>query len=241
MATSCLATVHAEIAAVPQNEAGYVLTPLNIWIAAALTLGPIPLGLIGGIKGLALAISLYSRSPPAAALAGLIGIGCGFASLVVLVSFQHALASRFLRWRANRAFTGRLEPLVRPDDPDAEFVDFLPRSHWGYKMLEPAIDIGFFKIEHRRRELLFEGDLKRYRIPFESVTACQVEDFTVGREQWEVERRSVTVLTFGTSTGPREVPLVCRQLDFTPRGAAERRAQADDLCNRILTALNGHV
>jgi hypothetical protein len=87
--------------------------------------------------------------------------------------------------------------------------------------------------------LLLEGDLKRYRIPFAAVTNCQLEDYILGREQWEADRHFVTVLTVETSTGPREIPLACRHLNFSPRRAAERRSQAHDLCSRILMALNG--
>jgi len=229
----------AEIVAVPRNEAGCVLNALNAWIAAALVLLPIPVGLIGGIGGLGLAAYLYGRSPALVGLHALVGVACGAACLVALVFFQQVLASRFLRWRAWQSFAGRVNPLVRHDDPDATFVDFLPRGHWGQNMLEPATDIGFFKIDHSRRELLLEGDLKRYRIPFDAVANCAVEDYTMGREQWEADRHFVTVVTVETSTGPREIPLSCRHLMFTPRRAPERRAQANDLCSRILTALNG--
>jgi hypothetical protein len=229
----------AEIVPVPRNEAGCVLNALNAWIAAALVLLPIPVGLIGGIGGLGLAAYLYGRSPALAALYAVIALICGAASLVALVFFQQVLASRFLLWRASQSFAGRVNLLVRPDDPESTFVDFLPRGHWGQNMLEPATDIGFFKIDHSRRELLLEGDLKRYRIPFDAVANCAIEDYTMGREQWEADRHFVTVLTVETSTGPRELPLAGRHLAFTSRRAAERRAQAQEFCGRILMALNG--
>jgi hypothetical protein len=83
-----------------------------------------------------------------------------------------------------------------------------------------------------------EGDHKRYHIPFEAVTTCEVEDYVLGREQWEADRHFVTVLTVETATGPREIPLAGRHLNFSARRAAERRSQAHDLCSRILVALN---
>ena len=129
----------AEITTVPRKEAGCVLNSFNIWIAAGLTLLPIPLGLIGGFGGLGTAAYFYSRSPLAAAVCAVAGLVCGIASVVALISFQQVLASRFMRWKAGHAFVGRLDPLVRPDDPEAQFVDFLPRSHWGQNMLETEI------------------------------------------------------------------------------------------------------
>ena len=140
---------------------------------------------------------------------------------------------------ARQAFAGRVDRLVQPDDPETEFVDVIPREHWGAAMLETATDIGLFKIDHSHRELLFEGDSKRYRIPFVAVTACQVEEYALGREKWEADLHFVTVLNFATANGPREIPLAGRHLEFHPRRAAERRAQATEFCGRILLALNG--
>lgn len=229
----------AEITPVPRKEAGCVLNSFNSSIAAGLVLLPIPVGLIGGFGGLGTAAYLYSRSPLAAGVCAIAGLTCGIASVFALISFQQVLASRFLRWKASHSFVGRSDLLVRPDDPEAVFVDFLPRSHWGQNMLEPATDIGFLKIDGSRRELVWEGDLRRYRIPFDAVTDCQIEEYILGREQWEADKHFVTVLQVDTSTGPREIPLSCRHLNFAPRRAAERRAQAHDLCSRILLALNG--
>jgi hypothetical protein len=105
-------------------------------------------------------------------------------------------------------------------------------------MLEPATDIGFITIDLARRELLFEGDSKRYRIPFAAVEECQIEEYSLGHEQWKADVHYVTVLTVETATGPREIPLAGRHLKFERRRAAQRRAQADEFCSRILMALN---
>ena len=56
----------ASVKAVPQKEAGRILNPVNLWIAAGLTLAPIPVGLAGAIGGLVLAATLYSKIPVAA-------------------------------------------------------------------------------------------------------------------------------------------------------------------------------
>ena len=105
-------------------------------------------------------------------------------------------------------------------------------------MLEPASDIGFFAIDQKRRELLFEGDIKRYRIPFEAVQSCQIEEYSLGYEQWKADVHFVTVLTVETATGPRELPLAGRHIEFQRRRAPQRRAQANEFCSRILMALN---
>jgi hypothetical protein len=229
----------AEIAAVSHAEARRVLNSLNIWIAAGLTLLPILVGAFSVLGGLGVGISISGKVPTAAAVLVGGGIVCGVLSVMALVSYQHFLASRYLRWFARRVFSRRAELLVQPDSPGADFVDIIPRSHWGEAMLEPATDIGFFAIDLARRELLFEGDSKRYRIPFEAVEGFQIEEYSLGHEQWKADVHFVTVLTVETATGPREIPLAGRHLKFTRRRAAQRRAQAHEFCSRILLALNG--
>jgi hypothetical protein len=229
----------AEIAPVSSADRGHVLNSWNLWVAAALTLLPIPVGLIGGFGGLGLGAYLSSRNPALAGVCAALGLVCGVLSVLALVSFQHVLASRFLRSVACRRFALRVDSQVHPDAAHVDFVDVIPRSHWGQLMLEPATDIGFFAIDQSRRELLLEGDSKRYRIPFGAVASCQIEEYALGREQWEADLHFVTVLTVETANGPREIPLAGRHLAFHSRRAAERRAQAQELCGRILLALNG--
>jgi len=227
-----------EIKPVPKKEAGRVLSPLNVWLPAGLTLAPIPIGLAGAIAGLVLAANLYSRIPALAGACAIAGLAWGATWVFALVAFQHFLASRYLRWVARRTFAGRADLLVRPDDAEADFVDVMTRGHWEAAMLEPATDTGFLKIDHSRRELLLEGDNKRYRIPFSAVSTCEVEEFALGAEKWEADLHFMTVLSFETANGPRELPLSGKHLEFKPRRAAQRRAQANELCGRILMALN---
>ncbi len=228
----------AEIKAVPPKEAGRVLNSTNTWIAAGLTLAPIPVGLAGGIGGLVAAAYFYDKILVAAGTCAITGLACGAGSVFVIVAFQHFLASHYLRAAARQAFAERTDSLVPAGDPEAEFVDVIPRINWGAAMLEPATDMGFFKIDHSRRELLFEGDSKRYRIPFAAVTGCQVEEFALGHEKWEADLHFITVVSFQTENGPRELPLAGKHLELQPRRALQRRAQATEFCGRILLALN---
>lgn len=229
----------AEITPVSVRDRGHVLNSWNLWVATGLTLLPIPVGLIGGFGGLGWGAYLSGRDPLLAGVCAVGGLVCGVLSVLALVSFQHFLASRYLRCVARWLFSRRADALVQPEDAQADFVDVIPRSHWGEMMLEPATDIGFFAIDQSRRELLFEGDSKRYRIPFEAVTACQIEEYALGAEKWKADLHFITVLNVETANGPREIPLASRHLAFHRRRAAERRAQATDFCGRILLALNG--
>ncbi|MBI3462863.1 MAG: hypothetical protein HY000_07350 [Planctomycetes bacterium] len=227
----------AEITPVPAKEAHRVLTPLHIWIAAGLTLLPIPVGLVGGFGGRGLGAYLSDPNGARAGVCAIAGLLCGGLCVFVLVRLQQLLPSRYLRFVARSALGRRANPLVRPNNQSAEFVDFVPRSHWGKKMLETATDIGFFKIDQARRELLMEGDAKRYRIPFSSVTSCEVEEFCLDGDEWQTELHYVTVLQVETATGSREIPLAGRHLTCRIRHAAQRRQQAYELYDRISAAL----
>jgi hypothetical protein len=228
----------AEITAVPTTDARYLLNSFNTGMATGLTLLPILVGAFSLLGGVGVGISIYGKVPVAATILIGLGILCSVLSVVALVAYQQFLAGRYLRWIARWTFSRRSDLLVRPDDPEAVFIDIIPRSHWGEAMVEPATDMGFFTIDHDHRELLFEGDVKRYRIPFEAVGSCQIEEYSLGHEQWKADVHFVTVLTVETATGPREIPLSGRHLEFRSRRAAERRLQAHAFCNRILMALN---
>jgi hypothetical protein len=227
----------AEITSVPRAEARQVLTSANIGIATVLTLLPIPVGLASLIGGIAAGLTLGLAHPavtPVCIIAGFVGAA---ASVLVLLRYQQFLPSRYLYSVARRAFSRRRDPLVRFNDPDVGFVDIVPRSNWGRTMLEPATDIGLFRIDPERRELLFEGDSKRYRIPFAAVAACEVEPIRLDADQWGNDLYYATVLTIDTETGPRELPLCGRHLTFQKRRMPQREQQAGELCTRILIAL----
>jgi hypothetical protein len=228
----------AEITPVPRNEAGQVLSEGHIWIATLVTLLPLVTAIVGG--GGLIASGIYFFADHNQLLTGLFvvaGLAVGAASIQVLLRFQQVLPSRYLRSVARRAFAHRAQPLVRFGDPDAEFVDIVPRSNWGRTMKEPATDIGLLRIDSARRQLLFEGDAKRYRIPFEAVTNCTVESIRMDTDQWGTDLYYLTLLEIETSGGARELPLSSRHVQFQSRRMAERQAEAEALCERILQAI----
>jgi hypothetical protein len=226
-----------EIVPVSKREAGQVLTSHHIGVETALTLLPIATGMIGGFGGLGLALYLSGRNVALAWLCGGAGAAIAVASVVVLLRFQQFLPSRYLWWVVRRSIARRVDPLVSVNDTEVEFVDIVPRSHWGKTMLEPATDTGLFRIDHARRELLLEGDQKRYRIPFAAVTDCHVEEIRMDADEWGNDLYYVTLLIVETATGPREIPLAGRHLRLEVRRMPQRCRQAQEFCARILMAL----
>ena len=227
----------AEITAVPKGEAEKVLTTTNIWIATGLTLLPIATGLLGLFGGAALAMHLYDFSPALSGVCVVTGVLCAVLSVVVLICYQQFLPSRFMRSVARGAFSLRSQPLVDADDADAVFMDIVPRSHWGRTMMEPATDVGFWRIDRAAEELRFEGDRKRYRIPFDAVTSCEVEEIRMQSDDWGTSLYYATVLMVDTPNGLREIPLCGRHLEFRICRMPQRQARAEEFCDRIWSAV----
>src|SRR6185369_10563065 len=100
-------------------------------------------------------------------------------------------------------------------------VEIVPRANWGRVMLETASDIGYLLIDGSRREVLFEGDRERMRIPSKAILSCVVQQASFG----EVTAGSVeyffTVMQVNHHTGVRELPFAYRG-EFGKFGAGVR-------------------
>lgn len=123
--------------------------------------------------------ALGAVGPPLAQLLGgtLVAVGALFASVCGYVGLQYPsfLGNIYLLRLARREFLWRPDLLVDPNNPDAVFVEVCPRQNWHQLKLETATDIGFLLVDTRRRQLLFEGDKERYRIPADALVACEME------------------------------------------------------------------
>lgn len=226
----------AEITSVPVSQARKVLSPASVRIATLLTLAPIA-GIVSGVGLFILGIA-YAHVTQVftivCVLAGFADIGI---SVWSLLNLQKLLASRYLKSLAQRSFRERTDALVSCDDPEAQFVDVTPRHLWNTSAFEPQADIGFLKIDRQRQELLLEGDVKRYRIPFAAVTRCEVEEIRLASDQWGTDLYYAVVLDVETTEGARELPLFKRHLELASRRMRERNRHATLLCEQIREAL----
>jgi hypothetical protein len=107
-------------------------------------------------------------------------IACG----LVLAGVGAFVGLMIADWRPGTAYVlgvlrrqcrERPDALVSPDEPGVLAVEIIPRCNWQRAMLENATDIGLLALDFGRRELRFEGDKDRYRIPAESLGPCTVE------------------------------------------------------------------
>jgi hypothetical protein len=231
----------AVIEDLPPAEAGKVL---NRRVFAALTviaLGPLALGVVVAL-GLGVYVGVHwsdlgglARAGAAAvALAGLV------AALRFTMHYGDYLPARIQQRLCAAAIRRRPGALVRPDDPDAVYVSVVPRKNWGRLMLEECTDIGLLKIDPARRELLFEGDRQRWRIPTDSIHSCELEEYSIGQPTpSEINVHPVAVLRVNRDGVLWEAPLCPARTTVHRPSAEAKRSRCRQLRQRVRTELLG--
>lgn len=150
-----------------------------VWSLAPLGIAIVPLGIL--VAGIALA-AIEADKPgsvgtSSAVYWSLVAIG-GLGTVIAIIWVARHLTSwrdRFLLRRVREVVQAREDRWVDADDPEAVFVEFVPRENWIKVMVDTAADFGFIKADHERGELTFEGDCNRYALPYETIVACEVE------------------------------------------------------------------
>ncbi len=236
------AMAFADIRPVEPAYAGKVLTTKTKLIGNAFALllilgvfGPIGLGFLGGALG-------FPDHPPAGGVSPgmkllgevIIGVGVAWfvANGVLLFTVPDYFSTRFLLGVIKREFARRPNHLVSPNDPEAHFVQIIPRANWGKIKLEDASDVGFMKVDEQKSEILFEGDNEYFRIPVASLTSCEVERFVAAEGTHGATTFYRLVLAANHPSGFWEAPI-------GPRGgtgkfrAKKRLKWATDMEQRI--------
>jgi hypothetical protein len=143
-------------------------------------------GFFGGI-GLALGgiFLAFPDHPPVAGVspqAKMFGLALIiFGGIWLLISMGIALVNpsyfgtRFFRKLHRRELDRRTSLMVDANDPDARFVEIVPKTNWGKIMLENASDLGLLVVDRGKRQLRFEGDKERWRIPAAAIVSCEIE------------------------------------------------------------------
>jgi hypothetical protein len=140
------------------------------------------------------------------------------------------VGNRYLLARLTGELSQRPDRIVKESEADAEFVEVVPRAHWGKAMLETATDVGLLRIDARRREILFEGDRERWRIPAGAVLNCAAEP---AMPPGSAVLYYMLVLSVRTAEGPRELSLAVRATSLFPSGNAWRQAWAEQAAARV--------
>ena len=176
-----------QISPLGSEHRGKVLTRKRMWIGNAHSaLGLV--GLFGGIGLLAWGAVVLEQAGKGAT--GAMGLGvalCVLGGALMLATVAGVMfdstfgGNRSLRRAFNAELARRTGLLVEPNDPDALFVEVVPKLHWGKAMLDNASDIGLLVVDKARHEIRFEGDQERWRVPAASITSCEIEKYVQGQ------------------------------------------------------------
>jgi hypothetical protein len=232
----------ADVKPIDELFAGKILTRTNVILGNLLCLPPVLLLLAGvGLAAGAAYLAFGEEAAPGGGPPldpGVGGLLIAAGVLAVAVSaywgLRHptGLADRYLRTLARREILSRPDGIVDPDDPEAIFVELVPRQNWKRLMLETATDVGFLVVDETRQEVLFEGDRERMRIPAAAILSCEVEQIVIGEWASAGIPFYLIVIRAQHPSGARELPFAYRG-DVGQLGVEVRERRASALRDRI--------
>lgn len=77
-----------------------------------------------------------------------------------------------------REIKQRLDAIVHPDEKSL-FVEIVPRVNWNRTMWRTETDMGFLVVDSAQREIRFEGDKERFRVPVDALRSFEIEKTTM--------------------------------------------------------------
>jgi hypothetical protein len=231
-----------EIKAVEPEYAGKVLSRGMLWGGAILTFVPL-LTFLGGLGLLLWATTILDGvvSPVEKFIGfGMIAVGIVgmFLGITVALGNPSYLANRYLQKRLRRELARRPKRIVDPGNPEALFVEIVPKANWGRLMLDNASDVGLLLLDRAKREILFEGDHERFRISVDALTYCGFEEF-VYKQGHSTSRYYHVVLRIENPTQFWEAPLRLRT-GTGPGGTKKRKKKMTLLFDSIQQMSAGH-
>jgi hypothetical protein len=142
----------------------------------------------------------------------------------------------YLRWLRERV-DRRADAIVTTDDPEAFFVQIIPRENWSVSMGENAGDLGLLRVDYKRGELRYEGDVERWTVPAESIRSFKLRSFTPPNGVPFLNQHTVVLLQVDLEDGDVwESPLAAHPIHFEFWTPAKRRRGAE-----LLQDLIGHL
>jgi hypothetical protein len=221
--TSQAARREAQIIPFSPSQGGKLLA-CDHWIGDLVPSGLLQLGILSLLS--AFVTVLIGNEVPEMVVMILVLGGIGLFVICSVLSLLLVSVWRLsLRALARRQFAARPDRLVNPTDAAAVLVrivrrEKLRRLRW---YAQRTADIGYLFADIERRELLFEGDQGRYRIPEEAVISCDNEK---GRSPLSV------LLRF------RDAEEKWRELRLVPHhGLLERRRKREARAERLLQCI----
>ena len=170
-------------------------------------------------------------SPAVAGILTGIGMALAAGSFYFLLRYGSLPFDWYVRHVARRENGSRPHRLGERHDPQAAFVEIVPREEWHRGMQQKPADVGFLWIDAARREVLFEGDRERIRIPAAGIRTCRVFKVPI-RVNPLVFQKFFFVISCVRSTDLIELSFAHRD-GLAVLGAASRQQRAVASCERI--------
>jgi PBS lyase HEAT-like repeat len=170
-------------------------------------------------------------SPTAACLIAAVGIAFAAVSFYFVVWPSSFVFNWYVRHVARREVASRPERLGDPHDRQAAFVEIVAREEWSRGMQYEPADVGFLWIDAAQREILFEGDRERIRIPAAGILACRVFKVPI-RRNTPVLQKFFFVVSCVHPTDLIEISFAHRD-GLGALDAARRQQRAVASCERI--------
>lgn len=228
------AELAVEIKAIEPEYAGKAFSRGMLWGGTILTFVPL-LIFFGGLGLVAWAATILDGAvPPTEKFIafGMLaaGIVSGVGGMTMALKNPSYIAYKVLQNRLRRELARRPKRMVEPDNPEALFVEIVPKANWGRLKLSWASDVGLLLLDQAKRELLFEGDRERFRIPADAITYCGFEEFVSQQGHGKV-RYYYMVLRIESPTRFWEAPI--RLQTSAGLGSRKRKKEMTLLFNRV--------
>ena len=212
----------AGVATVERLEGATVGRVTKGWGAAvvgAADILPMLLGLAGSFGGLGLMVLISGRADEGRAatwewVAGgmflVIAVLWAIASVVIQLWWPNSFGNRTLGRRLRESIERRPDAIVLPSDPLARVAEIVPLESVG-RLTQKTEDVGLVVVDSARRELRFEGDTSRRRVPAEAIVGAEHATYTEASSQFTTTTHHFCVLTVRTPDGERRWPFRLRE------------------------------
>jgi hypothetical protein len=241
LAPEDLPIVSARVEPLPEGEAGRIMSPGHFGAATAMALLPFAVPVLAGLGLIGYTVvrlTLLGKSPSIDDAA----MGLGGLALIVAggwfgLRMSNLAPSLYLRGVARSVIGMRPEAVIDPRDPEAVFIDVIPRENWKKVQVNDAADTGFLRIDPKTRSILFEGDRERWRIPAASLVSVEVESYRPpGSAEGEtLDLRYVAVIRARVGDGVWEAPVIPCHVEWRPRTGQRREELATEVRENIRT------
>lgn len=192
-------------------------------------------------SGVSNALHTHRVENPGQLVIGLLAAAASLALLVftgyVGLKNSGVMGNRYFRHLALKAIAQRCIKWVDPERTNGMptyFVQLVPRQNWGKLMWETATDTGFLQINAARREIRFEGDVERMRIPLAAISNCALASYSASAGNSRIDYWVVVIQGQGAQ-GPWEAPFSLRQTNWLAP-SDHRRRTAQEILDQILAA-----